>query len=275
MEKSKKNSTMSIVIAVVALAVIGGGAYWYLGHKQGPALSPQMQAVQQTVLQNCKYDADFCKYAANGIVAMSSGYTMTSESTNNGKTTKMIFKTDGKNNSESTSMTDGKEAGSFISLDKTTYMKGAGETTWTEFPPSKDQNGAPKNIFDFESLKTEMTNATKDAVSTLVVKKVGTEACGAFTCSIFAMTDKSSSTTTKIWVDTTAYLARKMEATSPEGTISTMTFDYGPVVITKPSPVKVMPAFDATTGAGGTSVNMEEINNLIKNAQSAQETPAE
>lgn len=274
---------MSMIVGILVLLAVAVGGYFYFQSKQGPPLTPEMKAAQQEVLKNCKYDADFCKYAANGIAAMTKGYTMTSESVYNGKTTKMVFKTDGQNNSESVTYTDGREEGSFISLDKTTYMKSAGETTWTAFPPTKDQaTGTAKNTFDFESLKTELTNATKDAVNTLEVKKVGTEKCGSLTCSVFNMTETTSNTTTIVWIDTSEFLARKMEVSSKDSGTSTMTFEYGPVTITKPSPVKEMPAFDSSSAAGATGVNMDEVNKLIKNAQQTggqsaptQDTPAE
>ncbi len=256
------------------LLVLGVGGFIYFQQKSFPPVSPEIKKVQQEMMTNCKYDADFCRYAANGIVAMSGGYTMTSESTFNGKVSKSIMKSDGKNNLESTSYTDGKEEGSFISLDKTTYMKSPGETVWTEFPPTKDETGKQTtNLFDFEGLKKELGDVTKEAVDTLVVKKVGTEPCGKLTCNVFEMTEKVTNSTTKIWVDTKEFFARKMESKTAEG-ISTMTFEYGPVTITKPSPVKKMPAFDSTL-PGGASVNSEEIKNLMQNIPQTgdEETP--
>jgi hypothetical protein len=67
-----------------------------------------------------------------------------------------------------------------------------------------------------------------------------------------------------MWVDTKEYLARKMETSTKEGT-STMTFEYGPVIITKPSPVKKMPAFDSALEDAGVNIDSEEIKNLMKN----------
>ncbi len=254
-----------IVPLVGILLVLGVGGYMYFQQKSSPLVSPEIKKAQQEVLANCKYDQDFCKYAANGIVAMSRGYTMTSESTYNSKRSKMILKSDGKENSESVSFTDGKEEGSFISLDKTTYMKGPGETIWIEYPPTKDEKGKQTGTFDFQALKKELGDTTKEVTDTLVVKKVGTESCGKLTCSVFEMTEKVSNSTTKIWVDTKEYFSRKMETSSKEG-VNTITFEYGPVTITKPSPIKKMPAFDAVSpNDTGVNVDSEEIKNLLKN----------
>lgn len=258
-----KNNALVPVIGV--LLVLGVGGFVYFQQKSSPPVSPEIKKAQQEMLASCKYDKDFCKYAANGIVAMSGGYTMTSESTYNGKKSKMVMKSDGKENSESVTYSDGKEEGSFISLNKTTYMKGPGETVWTEFPPTKDEAGKQTtNLFDFEGLKKELGDVTKEVADTLVVKKVGTEACGKLMCSVFEMNEKVSNSTTKIWVDTREYFARKMEVNSKEG-ISTMTFEYGPVTITKPSPVKKMPAFESTLKDAGVNLNSDEIKNLMKN----------
>lgn len=276
-----KNKALVPVIGI--LLVLGVGGFVYFQQKSSLQVSPEIKKVQQEMMANCKYDKDFCKYAANGIVAMSGGYTMTSESTYNGKKSKMVMKSDGKENSESVTYSDGKEEGSFISLNKTTYMKGPGETVWTEFPSTKDETGKQTtNLFDFEGLKKELGDVTKEVADTLVVKKVGTEACGKLTCSVFEMNEKVTNSTTKIWVDTSKYFARKMEVNSKEG-VSTMTFEYGPVTITKPSPVKKMPAFDSALKDAGVNLNSDEIKNLMKNIPQGNaeegnppvETPAE
>jgi len=253
-----------LVPVIAILLLLGVGGYFFLQRKSSPTVSPEIKKAQQEMIANCKYDAEFCKYAANGIVAMSSGYTMMSESTLDGKKQKMIMKSDGKENSETVSYTDGKEEGNFISLDKTTYMKGPGETVWTEFPPTKDETGKPStNLFSFESLKKDLGDVTKEVADTLVVKKVGSEVCGKLMCTVFEMTEKVSNSTTKIWVDTTYYYARKMEIKTKEG-VSTMTFEYGPVTITKPSPVKKMPSFDTMMKDSGINVDTSEIKNLLK-----------
>lgn len=265
------------LVPVIGIALIlGVGGFIFLQQKSTPQVSPEIKKAQQEMMANCKYDQDFCKYAANGIVAMSGGYTMTSESTYDGKKSKMVMKSDGKENSESVTYgDDGKEEGSFVSLNKTTYMKGPGETVWTEFPATKDETGKQTtNLFDFEGLKKELGDVAKDVQESLVVKKVGTEKCGKFTCTIFEMTDKVSNGTTKIWVDTTSYYARKMEMQSKDG-VSTMMFEYGPVTIQKPAPVKKMPSFDTMMKDSGVEVNMDEIKNMMKDFPTGETTGGE
>jgi len=104
---------------------------------------------------------------------------------------------------------------------------------------------------------------------------VGTEACGNLTCFVFEMTEKTIGSTTKIWVDTKEHLARKMESQF-NNSISTMTFAYGPVTITQPSPVKKMPAVDSALKDAGVNVNSDEVKNILKNIPqtNTQETPA-
>ena len=261
---SLNSMNKKIVPIIGILLILGVGGYVYFQQKSDPLVSPEIKKAQQEIMSNCKYDADFCKYAARGIIAMSGGYTMTSESTYDGKKSKMVIKSDGKENSESTTFVNGKVEGSFISLDKVTYMKGSGETVWTEFPSTTDETGKKTtNLFDFESLKKELGNVTKEVADTLVVKKVGTEACGNRTCTIFEMNEKTMNTTTKVWVDMKDYRAQKMEIGTKEG-VSTMTFEYGPVTITKPSPVKKMPSFDTSVIESGANINMDEIKKMMK-----------
>ncbi len=273
-----------IIPIIGILLVLGVGGFLFLKQKQAPTVSPEIKKVQVEMMANCKYDADFCRYATSGLVAMTNGYTMTSVSTYNGKVSKSVMKSDGKGNLETVSYSDGKEEGNFITLDKSSYMKSVGETVWTEFPPTKDETGKPtKSLFDFEALKKELGNG-KDAsgMEALTVKKVGTEPCGTFTCTVFEMTNKATPDfKTKIWVDTNQYYARKMESKSSIG-VSTMAFEYGPVMITKPSPVKKMPAFNPVI-PGGTKINVEELKSLMKNIPQtnveatpmAEETPTE
>lgn len=264
METQKKSgSNLSpVIIFVILLIAIGG--YFFFQQKKGPPLSPEMKAAKEAVLKDCAYDKEFCMYAANAAVAMSQGFSMTSESTYEGKKTVMVMKTDGKNNTESTTTIDGKEEGSFIMLDGSTYMKAAGEKEWIEYPPMKEDGKAEKQgLFDIESFKADMMDLSNEAKDSLSVKKIGTEKCGVYSCIIFEMNEKAMNTTTKVWVDTQEYLARKME-TSSGGSKTVMTFEYGPITISKPSPVKTMPSFDSMMQESGVNINMEDIQNMMK-----------
>ena len=280
METQKKSGNNPAVIVIVLL-LLAAGAFFFFQQKKGPALSPEMKVAQEAMMKDCTYDRDFCIYAANAVVAMSKGYTVTTESVYNGKKSHMVLKADGKDNTQSTTTVDGKEEGSFISLDKTTYMKAAGEKEWIEYPPMKEEGTTEKSgLFDMTKFKEEMTKVAKEKQESFSVKKVGTEKCGNLTCIVFEMTDTSVNSTTKLWVDTAEHLSRKMEIASKEGGKTTMTFDYGPVTITKPSPVKKMPSFDSQLKDSG--INMEEIQKMMKDlpqtqqgAGAADEVPAE
>jgi len=268
-----------LVLVIGILLILGVGIFIFFQKKSLPPVSPEVKKAQQEFMSSCKFDIDFCKYMVNGVAAMTGGYTMTNESRYYGKVSNMTIKTDGKGNSESTTYIDGKETGRYISLNKITYTKGPGETVWTEFPPTKDEAGNQMtNLFDFEGLKKQL----RDTADTLVVKKIGTEACGKLTCFVFEMTEKTTDSTTKIWVDTKEYLARKGETKTKEGT-GLLVFEYGPVTIIKPSPVEKMPAFDSAPKNTEVNVNTEELNNLMKNipqttpqeSAPVEETPAE
>ena len=80
------------LIPVIGILLVLGvlGFVFFQQKKQGitPSANPEIKKAQEAVLANCKYDIDFCKYAANGMTALTRGYTMTSESTYAGKKTK-------------------------------------------------------------------------------------------------------------------------------------------------------------------------------------------
>lgn len=253
-----------IVIAVAAVAIAG---YFFFSKQKTstlPPLTKEMQKAQQEVLGSCKYDKEFCQYAANGVVALSNGYTITSETIFDGKKSKSIVSVDGKGNIDMSSFNDGKEDGRTIILDKIMYTKAPNETVWTEFPKSEDENSETTDFgFDVDAMKKELEGAIKETNDSLVVKKVGNEKCGSMNCVIFEMKETTLNTTTRIWVDTKEYLARKMETVMKEGT-TTMTYDYKSVSIAKPSPVKQMPSVDQMMKDSGVEVDMSKIKELMK-----------
>lgn len=261
-QKPSGSKMSPVIIFLILLLAIGG--YFFFQQKKGPAVSPEMKAAQEAVLKDCVFDKEFCMYAANAVVAMGSGYSVTSESEYEGKKTVTKIQMDGKNNTQSTSMIDGKEEGTYLVFDNTTYVKNADSDSWIAYPPMKEEGKADKQgFFDVESFKSEMAQFAKDKENDLQVKKQGTEKCGNLTCVIFEMTDKTTSTTTRLWIDTKEYLARKMVTPSSEGSI-TMTFDYSPVIITKPVNVTPMPSFDTMMQESGVNINMDDLQNMMK-----------
>lgn len=261
-QKQSGNKMSPVIIAVILFLGIGG--YFFFQQKKGPTLSPEMKAAQEAVLKDCVFDKEFCMYAANAVVVMGNGYSVNSESEYEGKTTVTKIQMDGKNNTLSTSTIDGKEEGTYLVYENTTYVKNPDSDSWIAYPPMKEEGKSDKQgFFDVESFKSEMAQFSKDKENDLDVQKKGTEKCGDYTCVIFEMTDKTTSTSTRIWIDTKEYLARKMVSPSSGGSI-TMTFDYGPVSITKPVNVTPMPSFDTMMQESGANINMEEIQNMMK-----------
>ncbi len=272
---SRKGFAPVIILVVVAVVAVAG--YFFTSKQKKtttPPLSKEVKKVQEEVLGNCKYDAEFCKYAANGVVALSKGYGVTSETVFDGKKSKSVVKTDGKGNVDMTSYTDGKETGHTIILDKAMYTKAPNETVWTEFPASKDEPSETADFgFDIDSVKKELEGVVKETKDSLVVKRLGTEKCGALNCVVFEMKEDTLNTTTKVWIDTKEYLARKMETIMKEGTTS-MTYDYQSVSITKPSPVKQMPSVQQMMKDSGVNVDINKIKDLMNQApQGEEETP--
>jgi len=265
------------VIAIIAVAAVAIAGYFFVAKQKTTtpsSLTKEVQKAQQEILGNCKYDAEFCRYAVNGATALSKGYSVTSETVFDGKKSKSVVKADGKGNVDMTSYTDGKETGHTIILDKAMYTKAPNEAVWTEFPTSKDEPSETTDFgFDIDSVKKELEGIAKETKESLVVKKLGTEKCGTLNCVVFEMKEDTLNTTTKVWIDTKEYLARKMETVMKEGT-TLMTYDYQAFSITKPSPVKQMPSVKQMMEDSGVQVDMSKIQELMKNVpQGEEQTP--
>ncbi len=255
------------VIIVVAVAVVAIAGYFFASKQKKittPPISKEVKKVQEEVLGNCKYDTAFCKYAANGVLALSKGYSVTSETVFDGKKSTSVVKADGKGNMDMTTYTDGKEDGRTIIFDKAMYTKKPSDTVWIEFPPAESGDKTTQGVgFDAESLKTQLKDIVDETKNSLTVKKLGTEKCGTLTCIVFEMKETALNTTTKIWIDTKEYLARKMETVMKEGTTS-LTYDYQSFTITKPSPVKQMPSVQQMMKDSGVNVDINKIKDLMK-----------
>ncbi len=239
---------LPLILLVVAVIVLAGGAYFFLQKKQ-PQMAEykEQKAAVQEMLANCKYDKDFCAYMAAQAKSMSSGVIITTSSQikNFGLSTSEM-KIDGSENMEINSYKDGKPESSMIVFEKTTYIKDT-DGSWYSLNTLNPQD----NEYSQGTME-EIKNTYSEENLDMQVKKVGSEACGNLTCDKFEMINVigEQSSTTYAWIDTKEHLARKMEFAF-EGGSSTMEYKYESVKISKPSPIKEMPAVGAGIGAPG------------------------
>lgn len=241
----KKLPLILIVVAVIALA---GGAYFFNQKKQpGMVENKEQKAAVQEMLANCKYDKDFCTYMAAQAKSMAGGVTITTTSqVEKFGTSTSEMKIDGSENMEINSYKDGKLESSMIVFEKVSYIKDT-DGSWYSLNTPNPQD-SESNQGTIEEIKNTYSEENLD----MQVKKVGSEACGNLTCDKYEMINVvgEQSSTTYAWIDTKEHLARKMEFAF-EGGSSTMEYKYESVKISKPSPIKEMPAFGAGTGAPG------------------------
>lgn len=252
----KKKLPILFILAIVLAA----GAYFFTQkNKSGLAGNSTQQAAVAEMLADCKYDKDVCTYFVAQAQAMQKGVTIstTAEIENYGKSTSEM-KTNG-SDMEVNSYKDGKLESSMISFGGVTYFKDLEDGTWYSMGDVGEDVGDPK-----ESLAEIQATYNEDNLS-MQIKKIGSEACGSLTCDKYEMVDAvgEDSSTSYVWIDTKEHLARKMEF-SFKGGSNVMEYKYETVQISKPSPIKEMPRFDAPDSSEGSNSAMPSQEELKK-----------
>lgn len=219
-----------IALVVLVIAVIGLAAWQISKKDKNNAGSGTSTASKKEVQNQCESvidDKDLCKFAAamsNDDIAYTATLSTTTASDAPGS---MTLKSDGKGNSEVVSNGSGFDF-DVITLNNASYMKNS-DGSWTKTPSSSDLATNPS-----ESLKYNFTKDDKDDY-----KKVGKEACGNRTCFKYQFFDKTNtSDETFVWFDTKDYRLQKLTFKSSDQGTSEMSFTYGKVTISEPSPIK-------------------------------------
>lgn len=234
-----------ILIPVVSAILLGGCSLPFVSQTvEQTKQAVEQKAAETAILANCKYDQAICQYMAAQVKAFSSGMTLTSTTTNKAKTSsaasQSVSHMDGQGNMQIISTENGKETGNMIVLNKVTYFKDYEANQWFKMTSADDQTSSASNPESFiENLKE---NLNSEEITTTYTK-LGQEPCGdmapKLTCDIYQVSDTGEvDFTSKVWIDTTEHLTRKMEMDLSDGGVNTTTYTYGPVTITEPSPVK-------------------------------------
>lgn len=192
------------------------------------------------MLADCKYDKDVCAYFVAQAKAMEKGVvinTVANLGEYGASTSEM--KISG-SDIEVNSYKDGQLESSMISFGGVTYFKDVSDNAWYQVGDAEGNFSDPK-----ESLVEIQATYNEDNLD-MQIKKIGNEACGSLTCDKYEIIDVVSEdgSTSYVWIDTKEHLARRMEF-SFEGGSNVMEYKYEVVQISKPSPIKEMPAFDA------------------------------
>ncbi len=202
-----------IALAVIAVVVLGGGAYLAMNKDSNnksaaPAVSQDTQTQSQTA-------AAFNPVAMTGV-----SYEAALTSQKDGKTFTASLKYDGKGNSEFSSQQSGKEIR--IIMTKDAYYSCQGSTCYKM--DTTNASGFDPNTYQYSA--DEINSLKQNA------KYVGTEACGAQTCEVWEVTQDT--TNGKVYIDQST--KRIMKATGNYGGDSgELVFTYKPVTIEIPT----------------------------------------
>lgn len=244
--------------------ILAGGVYYFLSQKKQPSVVEKAaeKAVVTEILADCKYDKDVCAYFVAQAKAMEKGVIIKTVA-NLGQygTSTSEMKMLG-SDMEVNSYKDGQLESSMISFGGVTYFKDLKDNAWYSVGDADGNFSDPK-----ESLVEIQATYNEDNLD-MQINKIGSEACGNLTCDKYEIIDTMGEDGSKsyVWIDTKEHLARKMEF-SFEGGSNVMEYKYETVQISKPSPIKEMPMFDAPDGSaveGGKMPSQAELEQMMK-----------
>lgn len=273
MQRQKGFAPLLIVIIVVV--VIGVG--YVLMQKSGKA--PVVPGLGSVGLNpNCKYnDPDLCKFFNKMMTGdmFKNGFSGTSTTTDkSGKKMVSRFESVGSDKTHMMTSENGKETFNFIKIGNASYMKDYSDGTWikTVMEEPKTTEGKQTGGFSPEDMKN-MFSKEKTAEDKTIFKKIGKEACGPYSCFKYQSINPDMADITQyIFFDDATYTMRKTQTVSKDGMVTEFEFDYNPVSITEPSPLKASPPAGTKVppiGPPGTGTDMsqEELQKLMQQYQ--------
>jgi hypothetical protein len=229
--KNQRGSATMIVLAVVLIVIIGLALWYALRHHNSPVATTPAQKTADSACLKLYNDPIICDFSINANDFQTTSYTATATSSASGVSSTYTFKNDGKGNDEIT-IASGGQSSSFITLGGATYSQQPGGS-WVKYPSSSP---APTTSNPTSNVKFNFT----DKSDLTAFKKLDTESCGSLTCVKYQVTDPSSpGSTFTIWIDTAHYQLVRWQGTS-NGTTLDMSFSYGPVTISTPSPITAL-----------------------------------
>ena len=238
-----------IVVIVVVVAAIGYVGWKVVSNKNSknstttsstPAQSASANAAASAAQTAClaKYhDQDLCKFVAAEAAAPfgKTALKMTMTGTSGGTQGTWTLEQDGKGNS-SLSVDSGGQTINAITLNGQVYTQTTAGGSWITYGSSSSASSAAAQSNPDSTLTSFLSG-----LSTTTFTKLGKEACGSLTCFKYQIKDTTTPNATEyVWFDTGQHLMRQYYASGVSGTSDTltMTINYQPVTITKPSPVQ-------------------------------------
>ena len=232
-----------VVLAVIVIAAIGAVGYRLtMSKKPASANTGNSSSSSNTSTSSSSngesasclatyHDANLCHFSSFASDFSKTAYTANLTESQSGTAYTMTLESDGKGNTSLSGNSGGSQINT-IELNGVTYLESGG--TWLEYPAGSSSSSA-----------AAAANPTSDMNiglgSGITYKNLGTAACGSLTCYKYQVTDSSMPSSTQyVWFDTSSYKLREWQSTSGSTGMVTMTVNYQPVTITKPSPVQVI-----------------------------------
>jgi hypothetical protein len=263
-----------IILAVVAILLLGGGGYAFLqtkGASSNPITDVANSVVNKVTLNpNCKEnDPELCKFLNNWKVMKEYSVTSTS-SDKSGKKSESKFELSGEDKFHMMMSIDGKEISNLITIGDVTYTKDYSDNKWWKQKAEKQKEDSLTKQFDFD----ESDNPSQKVEDKTTYKAEGKEACGSLQCFKYQVMEGNTTDSKEyIFFDDRDYLLRKMQIIDKEGTTES-TFAYNGIKISEPSPTKdAKPGQLIVPGMGSEDVTKmeqqykQEAEKMMKDAQ--------
>lgn len=265
----KKSPILAIVLVVIVVLIAAGVYFVFFAKSAAKSILSSVAPISA----ECKYnDKDLCKFI-NGWKEVKY-YTVNSTSTFEGKEQKTVLKSVGTDKSQIIGSEAGTENMNIIRIGNDTYTKDYTDNKWTKMTSNPD-----KSTFDSVNNGLEFDQKEESAVDKTEYKKIGTEACGKFTCFKYQVIDSAVTDSTEyILFDNKEYQLRKTISIGKDNNQSIAEFDYSKISIDVPSPVKEAAAItvpsnstqgSTSSGSASSSVSEQDLNQAIKDAQGA------
>lgn len=223
-----------LALLVLGIAVVGGAVYTTASRLQDTSRRSQLP-VDQACAELVK-DEDLCKFASSSRSYTNTSYTSVTTTVQDGVTSLTTSEFENANRIRTVTQTNGQETEGLLLLEADNYARDYTDGTWAHYRDNSYE------AIDTSGLATEYdfsSEASSDVIEFRdYYKRAGQEPCGELQCLKYEILPTDGTTqTTFIWFDLQEYRLRRVQAVSGQNTSNTQ-YDYKPVVLTAPTPVK-------------------------------------
>jgi hypothetical protein len=230
---------------VIALVIIGVVIWGLSGNSTKPnttssnsstaSTSSTATSSETSACLNAYHDSELCSFAGN-INIFNDSWTSTGTASNSNVSASFVMNNDGKGNNQISYTTASRQV-SEITLGNNEYVQIGAGTTWVEYPVGS--TSIPSYVLSNPQQYFNLSIAGKTA-SEYTFTKIGTAACGSNNCVEYQLgvVAKPNLTQYLYFNPNTRMLMKWVYSNSKTNGSINITFTYGPVNISVPSPVQ-------------------------------------